>query len=442
MADIASIKYRAFLSYSHRDVGWARWLHSRLEAFRFDKDLVGRATPHRSGAEYVAADLSRPRGFFRRPFADRRHARGHRCLGGADRSVFAGIRHRPVVNEEVRLFRSRHPERPVIPVIIEGTAPDNFPPALRFELAADGSVTDRPITILGPDLRESADGKSLGLAKTIAGLTGLGADDIFRRAERARRRQTRIWSAVAGFCLLLAVAATGSAIYAWQQLKTNEAFLNAALKTATDIVDTAVAQADKYNVPRAATLELLNKADGLFDTMASFGRPTPELRFRRRNADRVRAQLCDLGETKNERSHAEEAIVLADLAAAKPDDATYQIAPADAYDEVGKWSWRRASGSARVVPGGPDHPGAAGEGRRRQHRKATQPIRIPRRDRRRVRRRAILAAALGSQWKARRSGAMRGAGGSRQRRLAARDCRSQREKSATWGSRSATAPGG
>ena len=62
---------------------------------------------------------------------------------------------RPAVNEEVRLFRSRHFDRPVIPVIIDGTWPDNFPPALRYELATDGTITDRRVTILGPDLRES-----------------------------------------------------------------------------------------------------------------------------------------------------------------------------------------------------------------------------------------------------------------------------------------------
>jgi eukaryotic-like serine/threonine-protein kinase len=43
--DIAPFKYRAFLSYSHRDVGWAKWLHGRLESFRFDKDVVDRKTP-------------------------------------------------------------------------------------------------------------------------------------------------------------------------------------------------------------------------------------------------------------------------------------------------------------------------------------------------------------------------------------------------------------
>jgi hypothetical protein len=50
----------------------------------------------------------------------------------------------------------------VIPVIIDGTAPDGFPPALRYELGGDGTMTDRPVTILGPDLRDSADGKNLG----------------------------------------------------------------------------------------------------------------------------------------------------------------------------------------------------------------------------------------------------------------------------------------
>lgn len=244
---------------------------------------------------------------------------------------------RTAVNEEVRLFRSRHPDRPVIPVMIEGTWPDNFPPALRFALAGNGSVTDQPIVILGPDMRESADGKSLGLAKTIAGLTGLGADDIFRRAERARRRRTRIWSAIAGVCILLAVAASGSAVYAWQQLKTNEAFLNATLKTATDIVNTAVVQAEKYNVPRTATLELLTRAEGLFDDMARYGRPTPELQYQKAlMLIQFARNYAMLGDTGKQRADAEEAYRLGgELAAAKPDNNEYQMVLAGADEEIG-----------------------------------------------------------------------------------------------------------
>ena len=44
MAEIAALKYRAFLSYSHRDTAWGKWLHAALEGTHIDKDLVGRVT--------------------------------------------------------------------------------------------------------------------------------------------------------------------------------------------------------------------------------------------------------------------------------------------------------------------------------------------------------------------------------------------------------------
>ena len=46
MAEIAPLRYRAFLSYSHRDARWAKRLHGALEGYRLDKDLVGRDTVH------------------------------------------------------------------------------------------------------------------------------------------------------------------------------------------------------------------------------------------------------------------------------------------------------------------------------------------------------------------------------------------------------------
>ena len=84
-----------------------------------------------------------------------------------------------------------------------------------------------------------------------------------------------------GVLAFLSAAAIGSAAYAWQQLKTNEAFLYATLKTATGIVDAAVTQADKYGVPPTATLALITHAEGLFDNMAMLGKPTPELRYQK-----------------------------------------------------------------------------------------------------------------------------------------------------------------
>ena len=337
MPEPVAIKYRAFVSYGHADTAWAKWLHKALEGFSIDKDIAGRETP--------IGPVPRT---LRPIFRDREDFSGGHTLTDAtiaalDASAALIVlcspvaAARPAVNEEVRLFRSRHPGRPVIPVIIAGTWPDNFPPALRYELAADGAVTDRPLTILGPDLRESADGKNLGLAKAVAGLTGIGVDDIFRRAERARRKQARVRNGIIAVLIALTVAAIGSAGYAWHQLTTNEAFLNATLKRATEIVDEAVAQAEKYNVPRAATLTLLGKAEGLFDDMAQYGRATPELRYRKSwMLIQFARNYAILGDTNKQREHAVEAHrLLAGLAAEKPDDLTYQRNLSVALNEVG-----------------------------------------------------------------------------------------------------------
>src|SRR5215831_10120318 len=41
-------KYKAFISYSHRDAAWGDWLHQALERYRVPKKLVG--TKGRTGA--------------------------------------------------------------------------------------------------------------------------------------------------------------------------------------------------------------------------------------------------------------------------------------------------------------------------------------------------------------------------------------------------------
>jgi hypothetical protein len=133
VADVAALKYRAFLSYSHADASWAKWLHGGLESFRFGKDLIGRETS--SGT--VPKTL--------RPiFRDREDFSGGHSLTDATIAALDAssalivlcstvAATRPAVNEEVWLFRSRHPDRPVIPVIVEGTWPDNAP--LPFDMS-------------------------------------------------------------------------------------------------------------------------------------------------------------------------------------------------------------------------------------------------------------------------------------------------------------------
>ena len=116
------------------------------------------------------------------------------------------------VNEETRLFKSRHPKRPVIPLIVGGKPGDPefecFPPALKFNVDAKGRVSKKRVEVLAADAREDGDGKDLALAKVVAGLLGLSSDDIFRRAERdrrataARRRRVQIGFGALGWLLL------------------------------------------------------------------------------------------------------------------------------------------------------------------------------------------------------------------------------------------------
>ena len=39
-----SYKYKAFISYSHKDKKWGNWLHKKLETYRIPKSLVGQTT--------------------------------------------------------------------------------------------------------------------------------------------------------------------------------------------------------------------------------------------------------------------------------------------------------------------------------------------------------------------------------------------------------------
>jgi tetratricopeptide (TPR) repeat protein len=208
---VPDLKYRAFLSYSHTDTGMAQRVHRRLENFHVDKELIGRATP----AGPIPKTL--------RPiFRDRHDFDAGSSLGkltdaALDDSAALGAARSKNVNEEVQLFKSRHPDRPLIPVIVDGE-PGNpekecFPPALRFAVTPDGVVTDTPADVLAADLREKGDGFELALAKVVARLLGLAPDDVYRRADRQRRRQNRLRMAVAA---VVALAMTAGGGFFWQ----------------------------------------------------------------------------------------------------------------------------------------------------------------------------------------------------------------------------------
>lgn len=58
--ETSTFRYRAFLSYSHTDRNWGRWLMRRLETYRVPKRLVGRKT-HRGVVPAKLAPIFRDR---------------------------------------------------------------------------------------------------------------------------------------------------------------------------------------------------------------------------------------------------------------------------------------------------------------------------------------------------------------------------------------------
>lgn len=189
------LKYRAFISYSHEDTSWARWLHRQIERFPLH-DLAGRATKR----GFVPKHLSPV-------FRDRNdftagHLLSAQTLDALDASealiILCSRRSAKsfYVNEEIRMFKWRHPNRLLVPVISDGHpgTPEHecFPPALKFKITLDGEITtELEPDILAADIREDGDGRDLALSKVVASLIGVPTDEVYRRAERDRRARTR-----------------------------------------------------------------------------------------------------------------------------------------------------------------------------------------------------------------------------------------------------------
>jgi hypothetical protein len=120
VVETVPFKYRAFLSYSHRDKAWGNGLHRSLEGYRIDKDLVGRQTP----AGPVPKTL---RPIFRdRDDFSAGHSLTEQTLAALDASQFLLVLCSPnaaqsqYVNKEVRRFKAKR-GRSILRIAAPGT---------------------------------------------------------------------------------------------------------------------------------------------------------------------------------------------------------------------------------------------------------------------------------------------------------------------------------
>jgi tetratricopeptide (TPR) repeat protein len=339
VAEPSAFRYRAFLSYSHRDTSWGKWLHAALEGYRIDKDVVGRQTP-----VGVVPKTLRPIFRDREDFSAG-HSLNDQTLAALEGSQFVVVICSPnaarsqYVNEEIRRFKAFGRGDYVIPIIVDGEPGDPerecFPPALRFKIGPDGALTDEHEEPIAADARPQGDGKDGAKLKLVAGLLGVGLDEIVRREERARRQRLRNW---VGALALLTLTFAGLAVYAEVERRHAVEALNAATQTSNSLIyDLAARFRTQMGVPAALVKDILGRAQKLQQQLTASGQTSPDLQHSEASAlSEAALTLLDIGDS----SGAFDAVdrsrqILEGLLAKDPRDSGLQLDLSVVYQRIG-----------------------------------------------------------------------------------------------------------
>lgn len=186
------MRYRAFLSYSHADEKWARWLLRKLEAYRVPAKLVD--TPGLDGP--VPDRLGK---FFRDrdelPSSGDLSSTILRALERSDALIVIcspDSAQSRWVNAEIDSFRENGRLQQIFSFVVAGDPASRepgkacFPPSL-IRPEHEGMPEPEP---LAADARKIGDGRERAFLKLVAGLLGVGFDSLAQR--QAQRRQKRM----------------------------------------------------------------------------------------------------------------------------------------------------------------------------------------------------------------------------------------------------------
>lgn len=203
-------RYAAFLSYCHQDSQWAAWVHRSIERYHPPAKLAARDPEARSRLKPV--------------FRDREELPSAGDLGEKITQALAQSRALIVVcspacaqsrwtNQEILRYKQLHGEESIFCLIVDGEPGGGdelecFPPALRYRLAKDGTLSEVPVEPIAADVRPGKDGKQLARLKLVAGLLGVGLDELRQREQQRRNRRLLVITAasLAGMALTGALA--------------------------------------------------------------------------------------------------------------------------------------------------------------------------------------------------------------------------------------------
>ncbi|MGB8600703.1 MAG: TIR domain-containing protein, partial [Rhizomicrobium sp.] len=202
-------EYWAFISYSHKDFESGKRLQRYIERYQLPRRLWGRVT-----AQGVAPRRLTPifRDLDELPAADDLSAEVYAALQASKSLVVVcspAAAASTWVSREVAQFRALHPDRPILPVLVDGEPHEAFPEALR-KIHPTGEIVEP----LAADLRDRGDGQTLGMLKLIAGITGIGLYELIQRDSQRRLQRAMAVTAMTVLITVLMVVSTFFALNA------------------------------------------------------------------------------------------------------------------------------------------------------------------------------------------------------------------------------------
>ena len=257
--------YRAFLSYSHADEKWARWLMRRLESYRVPANLVGThglngLIEAKLGKFFRDRDELPSAGSLSKTINDaleKSHALIVICSPTSAQSQW--------VNAEIDAFREKGNEDNILSFIVDGDPASRNPGIASFPYAlikpeSEGEPEREP---LAADARKQGDGRERAFIKLVAGLLGVGFDDLAQREAQQRHKRMAIITGASLLGMTLAVVLAVTAYIARNDAERRQA-------QAEDILGFMLGDLRK-NLTKVGRLDLMrsvdDKATGYFATL-------------------------------------------------------------------------------------------------------------------------------------------------------------------------------
>jgi tetratricopeptide (TPR) repeat protein len=345
VAPASDFHYRAFISYSHADEVWGKWLHKALETWRTSSRRADKQSPPNP----IPRKLSPV-------FLDREELASATDLG---RTVNEALAHSEAlivicspqaarshwVNEEVLAFKRMGRSERVFCLVVDGEpnatnlpgreSEECFCPALRHRIDTQGQLTEERIEPIAADVRPGKDGKTNARLKLVAALLGVEFDAI---KQREVRRHTRRMAIIAGVsCIGMTVMAVLAAVAVRER---NDARLHR--QQAEDLVGYMLGDL-RISLDAVGRLDLLDgvatHAMRYFEAQADPG--DADSRARRSNAllllGRVR---LDQGKVADANRAFNESLRSSQTGAAAGDQPALQLAKVDAHFWLGTAAWQ------------------------------------------------------------------------------------------------------